>query len=78
MIGVRGAGLSGTTAAFDLIAANPAYIARRGGRTHRDGGGLHGAEIALTRAEESLERPAPGGLFVLYTGGPMIEGSDIV
>jgi len=63
---------------WDLIAANPPYMAGRSGRLYRDGGGQYGAEVALGWASEALSRLAPGGAFVLYTGAPVVEGRDLV
>ena len=64
--------------AWDLITANPPYMEGRGGRLYRDGGGLHGAAVALDWAREALSRLAPGGRFVLYTGAPVVAGEDLV
>ncbi|MDB5365572.1 MAG: putative N(5)-glutamine methyltransferase PrmC [Rhodospirillales bacterium] len=62
--------------AFDLILANPPYIADPGHRTYRDGGGAVGTDLALRIAEESLQRLAPGGVLFLYTGAPIVGGLD--
>lgn len=74
----QGPGLAAVDGAFDLIVANPPYVAGKGGRTYRDGGGLNGAEMALAWVAEALPRLAPGGRLVLYTGSPVIEGRDVV
>ena len=63
---------------YDLIIANPPFIAGDGGRTYRDGGDMHGAALALDWARAALDRLRPGGRFVLYTGAPIVEGGDIV
>jgi len=63
---------------FDLVVANPPFIAGDGGRTYRDGGDLHGAALALDWVRASLPRLAPNGRFILYTGAPIIEGRDVV
>jgi methylase of polypeptide subunit release factors len=75
---VLGDGLAGTTGSFDLVIANPPYIAGRGGRTYRDGGGLYGAELALSWVGQALRRLSPGGRMLLYTGAPVVEGRDLV
>ena len=63
---------------WDLIAANPPYMAGRSGRLYRDGGGQYGAEVALEWAKEALYRLAPGGRLLLYTGAPVVTGQDLV
>jgi len=63
---------------WDLIAANPPYMAGRSGRLYRDGGGQYGAEVALEWAKEALYRLAPGGRLLLYTGAPVVAGQDLV
>ena len=63
---------------WDLIAANPPYMAGRSGRLYRDGGGQYGAEVALEWAKEALSRLAPGGRLLLYTGAPVVAGQDLV
>lgn len=74
----QGSGLSALEGDFDLILANPPYVAGKGGRTYRDGGGLHGAEMAMAWVDEALPRLTAGGRLVLYTGSPIIEGGDVV
>lgn len=76
--GVLGQGLEVVTGTFDLIVANPPYVAGRGGRTYRDGGDAYGAEVALSWMRESVCRLNPGGMVALYTGSPVIDGSDVV
>lgn len=63
---------------FDLIVANPPYIAGRHGRLYRDGGDHYGAETALDWAAGSLPRLGPGGRFLIYTGAPVVAGVDQV
>lgn len=73
-----GSGLAAVSGDFDLIVANPPYVAGRGGRTYRDGGGEHGAELAFQWMRESAGRLRPGGRILLYTGSPIIDGRDPV
>jgi SAM-dependent methyltransferase len=73
-----GPGLTAVQGDFDLIIANPPYIADRAGRTYRDGGGMYGARLALDWMMESVPRLAPGGRILLYTGAPIVDGRDVV
>lgn len=69
-------GLSGLKDHFDLIVANPPFIAGSGGRTYRDGGAHLGAQVTLRWMQEAVARLRPGGSIVLYTGSPIIDGDD--
>jgi methylase of polypeptide subunit release factors len=71
-----GAGLAGVEGSIDIALANPPYIVDDAGRTYRDGGGLHGGAVALEMARSALDRLAPGGRLILYTGSAIIEGAD--
>ena len=73
-----GPGLMAVQGHFDLIIANPPYIADRAGRTYRDGGGMYGARLALDWMMESVPRLARGGRILLYTGAPIVDGRDVV
>lgn len=61
---------------FDLIVANPPYMADPSARAYRHGGGALGAELSLRIVEQALPRLMPGGSLVLYTGVAMIDGRD--
>jgi methylase of polypeptide subunit release factors len=61
---------------FDFITANPPYIVDAQARLYRDGGGLHGTQVSLDMARMALDRLAPGGRMVLYTGSPIVGGMD--
>ena len=61
---------------FDLIVANPPYMADPGERAYRHGGGALGAQLSLRIVEQALSRLAPGGSLVLYTGVAMVDGCD--
>ncbi|MFL1526700.1 methyltransferase [Pseudomonas sp. O230] len=61
---------------FDLIVANPPYMADPAERAYRHGGGAFGAQLSLRIVEQALNRLAPGGSLVLYTGIAMVEGRD--
>lgn len=66
----------GTGAGFDLIVANPPFIADPKGRTYRDGGGADGLGISRRIVDGALERLAPGGTLMLYTGVAVDGGRD--
>ncbi len=61
---------------FDLIVANPPYLVDPGERAYRHGGGPLGAGLSLAILEAALERLAPGGTLLLYTGAAVVNGSD--
>ncbi|CDF93491.1 MULTISPECIES: class I SAM-dependent methyltransferase [unclassified Pseudomonas] len=61
---------------FDLIVANPPYMADPAERAYRDGGGVLGAGLSLRIVEQALPRLTPGGSLVLYTGVAMVDGRD--
>ena len=68
--------LHDVTGNFDLIIANPPYMLDPDRRTYRHGGGMHGAGLSLKIFDAALERLAPGGTLLLYTGVAIFEGQD--
>jgi SAM-dependent methyltransferase len=66
----------GVSGPADIILSNPPYLVDPAGRAYRHGGGALGFDLSLRIVEESLHRLAPGGRLVLYTGAPMVAGSD--
>ena len=61
---------------FDLIVSNPPFMIDPSARAYRHGGGPLGAGLSLTVAEQAVERLAPGGTLVLFTGAAIVEGAD--
>lgn len=61
---------------FDLIIANPPYLLDAQQRVYRHGGGDHGAGLSLKIFDAALERLAPGGSLLLYTGVAIFDGQD--
>lgn len=68
--------LQGVDGEFDLIVANPPYMADPAERAYRHGGGTLGAGLSLRIVEQALNRLAPGGSLLLYTGVAMVDGCD--
>ena len=69
-------GLAQVEGRFDLAVINPPFIVDRAHRLYRDGGGNHGAQLALELSAEAVDRLTPAGRLILYTGSPIIAGKD--
>ncbi len=67
---------SATPGPFDLIVANPPYLADPAERTYRHGGGEFGTGLSLAIVEAALSRLTPGGTLLLYTGAAIVNGHD--
>lgn len=61
---------------FDLIVSNPPFMIDTAARAYRHGGGPLGAGLSLAVAEQAVERLAPGGSLVLFTGSAIVDGAD--
>jgi len=61
---------------FDLIISNPPYLLDPAQRAYRHGGGTHGAALSLQIVDSAVDRLAPAGTLLLYTGVAMINGED--
>ncbi|MBA3458947.1 MAG: class I SAM-dependent methyltransferase [Deltaproteobacteria bacterium] len=75
---VRGDLFAAVGGDVDLIVANPPYLLDPGHRVYRDGGGTAGEGLAIRIVREGLACLASGGVLVLYTGAPIVEGRDVV
>lgn len=61
---------------FDCIIANPPYLLDPSARTYRHGGGQRGEGLSTAIIDTALERLAPGGRLLLYTGVAIVDGHD--
>jgi methylase of polypeptide subunit release factors len=68
--------LSGVPGRFDLIISNPPFMRDPMGRTYRDGGGAGGDQLSLAVLDAAIERLAPGGTLVLFSGTGIVAGED--
>ena len=75
---VRSDVLAGVDGDFDLVVANPPYLADETHRAYRDGGGALGAELSVRIVREGLERLPRGGGLVLYTASAIVDGEDLL
>lgn len=68
--------LDGVDGVFDLVVANPPYMLDAAARAYRHGGGSHGEGLAVAIVRAALQRLAPGGTLMLYTGTAVINQQD--
>lgn len=61
---------------FDLLVANPPYMLDSEQRAYRHGGGTLGEGLAQQIIDAALQRLAPGGTLLLYTGVAIVDGDD--
>jgi methylase of polypeptide subunit release factors len=73
---VEGGSLDAVAGLVDVAIANPPYVIDKEGRTYRDGGGMHGAELSYEWALAAAARLEPGGRMLLYTGVAIVGGRD--
>lgn len=72
----EGDGLAAIPGEIDVATANPPYVIDDGKRLYRDGGAMHGAQVSLDMATMAMDRLAPGGRLILYTGSAIVRGRD--
>jgi methylase of polypeptide subunit release factors len=70
--------LSAVPDPIDLVLANPPYLLDPEQRVYRHGGGTLGIGLSVRIVEQALQRLAPGGLLVLYTAAPIVDGRDLL
>jgi SAM-dependent methyltransferase len=68
--------LEGVNEGGNLIISNPPYLVDRSARVYRHGGGALGCDLSVRIVEQGIERLYPGGLMFLYTGTPVVNGTD--
>ncbi|MBB2206051.1 class I SAM-dependent methyltransferase [Gluconacetobacter takamatsuzukensis] len=68
--------LSEVSGSFDLIVSNPPYLPDPRRRLYRNGGGKLGEGLSLAIVGTAMERLAPGGTLLLYTGTAIIGGDN--
>ncbi|KHS42007.1 MULTISPECIES: methyltransferase [Novosphingobium] len=73
---VQGETLDGVRGPIDIALANPPYMIDRKARAYRDGGDMHGGQVAYDMAVATVERLSSGGKFILYTGSAILRGQD--
>lgn len=61
---------------IDLIVANPPYLLDADARIYRHGGGELGSDLSARIVVEGLPKLAAGGMLILYTGAPIVDGKD--
>jgi SAM-dependent methyltransferase len=64
------------TGEVDLIVANPPFLNDPLQRAYRHGGGELGSSLSIRIAEAAKDRLTPGGSLILYTGSPVVNGTD--
>lgn len=64
---------------FDLIIANPPFIADPAARIYRDGGGMLGLETTMRWADQAVQALSPNGALLVYAATPIEEaGADLL
>ena len=63
---------------FELIVSNPPYLVDPLARLYRHGGGELGFALSVDIAVQGVEKLAPGGRLILYTGSAIVDGTDLL
>jgi SAM-dependent methyltransferase len=71
-----GDALSATSGDFDVVLSNPPYLEDDAARAYRHGGGDLGRALSVKIGAQALQRLAPGGRLILYTGVAIVDGVD--
>jgi methylase of polypeptide subunit release factors len=61
---------------FDLVISNPPYLVDPQARLYRHGGGALGSDLSVRIVDQAIDRLAPGGRLLLYTGSAIVDGKD--
>jgi release factor glutamine methyltransferase len=69
--------LSAVDGEFDLVVSNPPFMIDPMGRRYRDGG-AHGYGLPVKVLEAAIDRLAPGGSLVMFTGTSIVDGEDLL
>lgn len=72
----EGDALAAVSGLFDVIVCNPPYLEDPARRAYRHGGAGLGRALSVRIASEALQRLAPGGHLLLYTGVAIAVGVD--
>ena len=72
----QGDALSTVRGEFDLVVSNPPYLHDAAERSYRHGGARLGRALGISIARQALDRLAPGGQLLLYTGVAIVAGVD--
>ncbi len=72
----EGDALAAVSGLFDVIVCNPPYLEDPARRAYRHGGAGLGRALGVRIASEALQRLAPGGHLLLYTGVAIADGVD--
>jgi methylase of polypeptide subunit release factors len=70
--------LTGVLEPADFIISNPPYLVDAKQRTYRNGGGDWGCDLSRRILEESTEKLERGGKLLLYSGTPIVNGTDVL
>ena len=65
------------TGPLDIIISNPPYLVDSEARLYRNGGGAAGCDLSVRIVRESISLLAPGGMLIVYTGTPVVEGRHV-